>query len=168
MELTEEQKERMEKNKARALEIQKRRRLEQAAKEGKSGGNGSESSGTDTKRRRVSSEGADAKAKGKQPEEEEDVELEEFETGVSEFVTKKEAMKMYCLPEGTLAVCTVTEKANPRNKGWTPMKLFNRPEIRRRARERFGGIQGLIEERQQREEKRFQKDLERTKDIFKS
>jgi hypothetical protein len=75
-------------------------------------------------------------------------------------------MKMYCLPEGTLAVCAFSEKANPHHKGWTPMKLFNRSEIRRRARERFGGIEGLIAERQMREDKRFQKDLERTKDVF--
>jgi hypothetical protein len=168
--LTEEQQEKIRQNKARALEIQKRRKLEQesaknerktAAVEGgdvtvKDSGN---------KRRKMSPENIKGEAKD-QSAEEDIVEPEEFEMGASEFVTKKEAMKMYCLPEGTLAVCSFSEKANPHHKGWTPMKLFNRSEIRRRARERFGGIEGLIAERQMREDKRFQKDLERTKDVF--
>jgi hypothetical protein len=168
--LTEEQQERIRQNKARALEIQKRRKLEQdsvksetkaAAKEG--GEVSVHDSGN--KRRKVSPEGDEGEAKG-QSEGEDTAVPEEFEMGASEFVTKKEAMKMYCLPEGTLAVCAFTEKQNPHHKGWTPMKLFNRAEIRRRARKRFGGIEGLIAERQEREDKRFQKDLERTKDIF--
>jgi len=164
MGLTEEQKERIEMNKARALEIQKRRRLDQDAVE--KGIKKDAPSGSERKRRKVSPK--EAYGEAKEPSvEEANVALEEFEAGASEFVTKKEAMKMYCLPEGTLEVCEVTEKQNPRNKGWTPMKLFNRAEIRRRSRERWGGIEGLIQERQNREDKRFQKDLERAKDIFK-
>jgi DNA-repair protein complementing XP-A cells len=164
MGLTEEQKERIEMNKARALEIQKRRRLDQDAVE--KGIKIDAPSGSERKRRKVSPK--EAYGEAKEPSvEEANVALEEFEAGASEFVTKKEAMKMYCLPEGTLEVCEVTEKQNPRNKGWTPMKLFNRAEIRRRSRERWGGIEGLIQERQNREDKRFQKDLERAKDIFK-
>jgi len=151
-------------NKARALEIQKRRRLDQDAVE--KGIKIDAPSGSERKRRKVSPK--EAYGEAKEPSvEEANVALEEFEAGASEFVTKKEAMKMYCLPEGTLEVCEVTEKQNPRNKGWTPMKLFNRAEIRRRSRERWGGIEGLIQERQNREDKRFQKDLERAKDIFK-
>ena len=168
--LTEEQQERMRQNKARALEIQKRRKLEQ-----ESGKSETKTAGVDggdaavnvsgNKRRKMSPESSKGEAKD-QSAKEETVEPEEFEMGASEFVTKKEAMKIYCLPEGTLAVCAFSEKSNPHHKGWTPMKLFNRSEIRRRARERWGGIDGLIAERQMREDKRFQKDLERTKDVF--
>jgi XPA protein C-terminus len=68
------------------------------------------------------------------------------------FVSKKEAMQTYCLPEGTLAVCSFVEKENPRNKKWAPLKLYNRAEIRRRARERFGGLEGLVKEQQRRVE----------------
>merc|ERR1712038_2191700 len=64
----------------------------------------------------------DSKAK---LEEEEDVELEEFEVGASPYVTKGEAMQMYCLPQGTLDVCSFIEKENPRNKKWNAMKLFH-------------------------------------------
>lgn len=92
-------------------------------------------------------------------------ELEDFERGAPPHVSKAEAMRVYCLPEGTLAVCrVVAEKDNPRNKNWTKMKLYDRQEIRRRARERFGGLEGLQEERRRREEKRFEKDLEKVKE----
>jgi hypothetical protein len=159
--LTEEQQERIRQNKARALEIQKRRKVEQESAKTETKAAAAEGGNvavniSGNKRRKMSPEGIKGEAK----------DPEEFEMGASEFVTKKEAMKMYCLPEGTLAVCAFSEKANPHHKGWTPMKLFNRSEIRRRARERFGGIEGLIAERQMREDKRFQKDLERTKDVF--
>jgi DNA-repair protein complementing XP-A cells len=100
-------------------------------------------------------------------EDEKDVELEDFEVGASPFVSKKEAMQTYCLPEGTLAVCSFVEKENPRNKKWAPLKLYNRAEIRRRARERFGGLEGLVKERQRRVEKRFRKDMETAKNVFK-
>jgi len=87
--------------------------------------------------------------------------------GASPLVSKREAMQTYCLPEGTLAVCTFEEKDNPRHKGWAPLKLYKRSEIRRRARARFGGVEGLVEERKKRAEKRFRKDLKTAEDIFK-
>lgn len=150
MVLTEEQQEKIRQNREAALERQRKRKEElerqEAAEHEKK-----------QKRTRKAKEG-----------EAEDAELEQFEEGASEYVTKKEAMSMYCLPEGTLAVCAFTEKANPHHQGWVPMKLYDRSEIRRRARERWGGMEGLIAERQRRQEKKFQKDLEKTKDLFKS
>ena len=166
MGLTEEQRERIRKNRERALEIQ-RQRKEQALIADKGTKNEDIKEVVkepEAKRRKVSSEGGSKEQDGSQNQGDEV--LEQFEEGASEFVTKKEAMKMYCLPEGTLAVCRYVEKQNPHHKGWTPMKLYNRAEIRRRARERFGGLEGLTAERRKREEKRFQNDLERTKDIF--
>ena len=169
MALTEEQQERIRKNKERALEIQKRRREEQALKEA----NDSAVAENDEKKER-GDESQEKKPKrikldkvGKE-EEEEDVDLEAFEEGASDLVTKKEAKKMYCLPEGTLQVCAVVEKDNPRHSGWSKMKLYNRSEIRRRARKRFGGKEGLIAERQKREDERFRNDIAKTKDIFKN
>lgn len=149
MTLTEEQKERIRKNRQRALEIRKRRQKE-------------ESEARDAKRLKGEQE-----IKDKGGEKQEEVALEDFEVGASSHVSKREAMQMYCLPEGTLAVCSFIEKENPRHKAWTPMKLYERAEIRRRARERFGGMEGLVAERRKRQEKRFRNDLERTKDIFK-
>lgn len=178
MVLTEEQKERIRINRERALEIRRRRKREaeeaaaaaasaspvdSSASKTKAEGDLVEEGKKDAnKRRKVSPGSSDTDRKV----EDDDDELEEFEMGASDLVTKKEAMKMYCLPEGTLAVCGFVEKTNPHNKSWTPMKLYDRAEIRRRARARHGGRQGLFNERRRREEKRFQKDLEKVSNIF--
>ena len=195
MVLTEEEKERIRKNRERALEIQKRRRRkeeeeqEQNAIKSKCGGVGGGVDGAVTGADAVIKESSEKKRGGVEPPEElqskraklknkrvvkgdneedaDDLDLEAFEEGASEFVTKQEAKKMYCLPEGTLQVCAVVEKDNPRHSGWSKMKLYNRSEIRRRARKRFGGKEGLITERRKREDERFRSDMEKTKDIFK-
>lgn len=96
------------------------------------------------------------------------VEIEAFEENASEYVTKQEAMKVYCLPLGTLDVCrNCISKPNPKHATWSNMKLYLRKEIRYRAHQRFGGMVGLIEERNRRNQVRLQKDMEQSKDIFK-
>jgi len=93
-------------------------------------------------------------------DEKEEEELEDFEINAAPHVTKTEATKVYCLPEGTLSVCNYIEKTNPKHGKWSNMKLYNRKDIRKRARERFGGLEGLVEERNRRERKRFERDWE--------
>jgi len=95
-----------------------------------------------------------------------DLPLEDFEIGASEFVTQTEAQKVYLLPMGTLRVCRYVEKENPRNQQFQPMKLYHRAEIRRRARDRWGGIPGLQRERTRRQDEQFERDLRKTKNIF--
>lgn len=153
MELTEEQKERIKKNRERALAIQKRRKEEAAAALSNSTG------GDKAKRQKLEDES--------NQKDEKDMELEDFELGASQYVTKKEATQTYCLPEGTLQVCGFVEKENPHHKKWAPLKLYSRKEIRRRARERFGGLDGLQAERKKRAEKQFLKDMEVAKNVFK-
>ena len=92
--------------------------------------------------------------------------LEDFEQNASPYISQTEAQRLYCIPLGTLAVCTYIEKDNPRKSGWSKMKLYLRSEVRWRARKRFGGMEGLIKEREQRKKKRFEKDLEEMKDVF--
>jgi hypothetical protein len=170
MVLTEEQKEKIRKNRARALEIQKRRREE--AMETEVTARGSEQKGPPAKRSATTASqiiqcGTTQSMTNEKGNESEELELEAFEEGASKYVTKKEAMKMYLLPEGTLAICKYEERPNPHHNKFQPMKLYDRAEVRRLSRERFGGLQGLIEERKRREEKRYQKDLEATKNLFK-
>lgn len=141
MALTEEQNEQITKNRERALELQKKRKEEQQEQV--------------VKKRRL-----------EEKDDDDGMVLEDFEINATPLVTKKEAMSVYCLPQGTLDVCEFVEKENPRKKGWTPMKLFSRSEIRRRARNRFGGLEGLVEERKKREMNRLKRDLEETKNIF--
>jgi hypothetical protein len=160
--LTEEQKEKIRQNRERALEIRKKKVEDQLSKGGAAVGKEEQKDQEGRARKRVK-----FGQKKEEEVEEEGVELEEFEVNASQFVSKKEAKQMYCLPDGTLEVCSFVEKDNPHHKGWTPMKLYKRAEIRRRARKRFGGLEGVAEERQKRAERRLYKDLEDTKDIFK-
>jgi len=175
MVLTEDQKERIRKNRERAMAIQKRRREELEAKEvlptKRADASHYEISSIEKKMRMNPGVGAGSICYGGADEtyagvQDERVELEEFEVGASKYVTKKEAMKMYLIPEGTLAICKYEEKPNPHNKKFQPMKLYDRAEIRRLSRERFGGLNGVIEERRKRQDKRFDKDLDETKDLF--
>ena len=162
MTLTEEQRERIRKNRERALDIKRKRKAEEEERRLKNTAEDAAAS-PDGKKQKAAGDAARA---GLELEDEEDVVLEDFEVQASAYVTKKEAMKVYCLPEGTLAVCKFVEKENPHRKGWTPMKLYSRAEIRRRARKRFGDLEGLVNERNRRERKRFEKDLEKTESIF--
>jgi DNA-repair protein complementing XP-A cells len=159
MELTEEQRERIRQNRERALEIQRRRRQALIDQATEATAAMSDDKGAVGKKRKIESSGNEAV---------DVLVLEDFEVGASEWVTKKEAVSRYCLQEGTLAVCKVEERQNPHNKRWKPVKLYLRAEIRRRARERFGGLEGLQEERRRREQKRFSNDLERTRNLFQS
>jgi XPA protein C-terminus len=97
---------------------------------------------------------------------EDDEPLEDFEEGASEFVTRQDAMKLYCLPTGTLDVCQYVERPNPRNSAWKPMRLYHRKEIRQRARRRFDGLAGLVQERQRREDKRLSNDMAKATQLF--
>ena len=145
--LTPELEERIRKNRERALQIQAERKRKLQEEKGQEGNEDSK----DKKGRVV-----------------EEVECEDWEVGLSEWVSKKEAVSKYCLPEGTLAVCEVSTKDNPHHKGWAPMKLYKRSELRERAYKRFGGKEGLIEERMKREQKRLSKDLKAADNLFKS
>mmetsp|Transcript_76952 Transcript_76952/g.222476 ORF Transcript_76952/g.222476 Transcript_76952/m.222476 type:complete len:160 (-) Transcript_76952:15-494(-) len=150
--LTPELEERIRKNRERALQIQaeRKRKLQEEAK------------GQEVK------EEDDSKVVKKKGRAVAEVDCEDWEVGLSEWVSKKEAVAKYCLPEGTLAVCEVSMKENPHHKGWAPMKLYKRSELRERAYKRFGGKEGLIEERTKREQKRLSKDLKVADNIFKS
>lgn len=154
MELTEQQRERIRQNKERAKELRKRKLEEEEEKVTLM-----ESEG------RISCIRGNAELEQSETKEK-DEELEPFEEGASELMTKAEATKIYCLPAGTLEICEVIEKPNPRNGSWCTMKLYRRTEIRRRARKRFGGVEGLIAERIKREGKRLETDMEKTKNLF--
>lgn len=98
--------------------------------------------------------------------EDDTVSLEEFELNASPYISQTEAQRLYCVPLGTLAVCSCIEKPNPRSKSFTPMKLYNRSEVRQRAHARYGGKVGLISERERRKKNRSDKDLDEMKNIF--
>ena len=164
MVLTEEQKERIKKNRERALEI--RRKKEEERKRAAASAASSAEKEQRTNETKKATKPDPSTTIIDSEEEESDIELEDFEIDASKFVTKQEAMKMYCLPAGTLAVCKFIEKDNPRQSKWNKMKLYLRSEVRRKSRQRFHGLDGLIQERRRRENKRFEKDFESGHDVF--
>lgn len=194
MVLTEEQRERIRKNRERALQIQKERRekQEQEKQETKNNNNhvdnDRDKNKQPSKKQKTTNKSDTTRTASSittattttsrptsfsAPSVSEDNEfhssepLEEFEEGASEWVTKTEAMNMYCLPEGSMAVCSYEEKPNPRNPSFKPMKLYRRSEIRYRAHKRHGGLEGLVKERNKRRQRKLDKDLEAARDIFK-
>jgi hypothetical protein len=188
--LTDEQRERIRVNRERALAKKKQREVEKEAEQVKQLQKGHERANnmafgdgdcadTDDKSKLLSSSSKRQKVetnnnndKEDNKDKEEDVELEEWEVDIDDniqtTITKKEAKEIYCLPDGTLAVCETVLKDNPHHKSWSQMKLYNRKEIRRRSHQRWGGMQGLVEERERRAEKRLDGAMRKSKHIFQS
>ena len=172
MVLTEEQKERIRKNRERALKIQRERLEEKKKVESKSkqeieiSQQQKEQKIADSSNRKKTPQPTSCASMVTEDQYQCDAPLEDFEEGASEWVTKKEAMTVYCLPEGTMAICSYEEKQNPRNPLFRPMKLYKRSEIRYRARKRFGGLEGLVEERNKRRKRKLERDMEEARNIF--
>jgi hypothetical protein len=177
MELTEAQRERIHKNRERALEIQRQRRKvqqQQQALQTETEKDEHEKNNNNNKKREITTtitttrlESLNKKHKTTSTSTSIIIPLEDFEIGASEWANKKEAKDVYCLSEGTLAVCEVQERANPHHKGWNPMKLYKREELREWAYKRFEGRDGWMAERKARREKRLAKDLKEAENVFK-
>lgn len=132
-----------------------------AAGEKKRGGNRVESTKTNSGRSSNSNEN-----EGTNDDDGDESSPEDFELDASPYISKSEAQRSYCIPLGTLEVCSYIEKDNPHKRGWSKMKLYHRREVRKRARKRFGGKEGLAQERETRKCKRFEKDMAEMKDVF--
>lgn len=198
MELSQEQKERIKQNRERALEIQRQRKSLQCTTAAEEDNKNKKTDAIATPKRSVETNydinETNVKRKKEQTRnglesgdstantanagtnqvvvDSEDIfhtnEIEVFEENASEYITKQEAMKVYCLPMGTLDVCrNCITKPNPKHPTWSDMKLYLRKEIRYRAHQRYGGMLGLIQERNKRNQIRLQKDMEQSRDIFK-
>jgi DNA-repair protein complementing XP-A cells len=155
MELTPEQLERIQKNQKRALEI----RLK---KQGMCPNHSKENRNEEGKVTQ-SSEKQEEKSNGDEDD------LEDFEIGASAYITKEQASKLYCLPVESIELCSdVMMKENPKCSKFAAMKLYSRKEIRKRARERFGGLEALRSERIRRQQKRLKKDMDATLHVFES
>ena len=172
MALTEEQRKRIEENRKRALEIRKKKETEK--KESTISSSVFDEGGfvQDNKKRKIEDSGYKKVEDIKQSttnttDNDSDTEsLEHFELNASQYISQTDAQRLYCVPKGTLDVCTFIEKDNPHNKGFAKMKLYLRKDVRKRSHKRFGGKQGLILEREKRRKKRSAKDLEESKNIF--
>lgn len=182
MELTEEQRERIRVNRERAFEIQKQRRkekeeqeLQQREQHHQQRQEQQENSYLDQSSDSITKIQVDRQNKNeigniiktKQHDENINDEIEDWEHDVSIYVTKHDAKTIYCLPEGTISCCQIIiEKDNPKNKHFTKCKLYLRSEIRQRSYKRYGGLTGLQQERNKRQQLLHEKHIKQAQDIF--
>jgi len=184
MVLTGEQRERMESNRIRALEIKRKKQSEKEksetseSSEFEAGGFVGETELQGKKRKTLvdTNDAGDVDTKNNSRgvaridkdafDGDDESSLEDFEHDASTHMSQAEAKRIYCIPLGTLAVCSYIEKDNPHQRSWAKMKLYSRTDVRRRARKRFGGKAGLVAERERRKKNRLEKDLEDVKDVF--
>lgn len=89
-------------------------------------------------------------------------------TDAYDLIPKSEIISNYLLSEDSIKTLKFLNKNNPYNAGWTPMKLYLRKRVMQLSIQRFGSEEKLIQERKAREAKKFQKELEKTADTFES
>lgn len=163
MVLTEKGRERIRVNRDRALKIQqKKRKQEKLEKETRiREQERQEKKSSKSSAKKIKTDGNYYEEEGSK------LPIESFEENASLHVTKREAVNVYCLPEGTLAVLKFEEKQNPHNQKFKSMKLYNRNEVRYYAHKRHGGLDGLVDERNNRKQRKLAKDMKEARDVFK-
>ena len=134
MALTDEQRLRIEANRQAALEKLKRKREQRISRtcrdnndvfeaggfvEGKAVKPGGTNDETNHNKRRKSHQDL----RNRTAPDDDDESVEEWELSASEYITRSEAQKCYCVPDGTLQVCSFIERDNPKRRGWAMMKL---------------------------------------------
>jgi len=79
---------------------------------------------------------------------------------------KSECIAQYLVPEDLFKTLPFMTKDNPHNVGWTPMKLYLRNHVQAAAIKRFGSVEKLHEEKKRRETIKLEKELLQTKDVL--
>ncbi len=74
--------------------------------------------------------------------------------------------KEFLLPDDTISLFKSVDKPNPKNSMWRPMKLYLRKHAREKAYARFGGAEGLAQEKEKREQLKFSKQLKEAAEMF--
>ena len=85
-----------------------------------------------------------------------------------DLLNKATAMKEYLISDDALSTLKFRPKDNPHHPSWTAMKLYMRKHVRALAIKRYGSLDKLEEERNLREENRFQRELEKSKEALQS
>jgi DNA repair protein len=83
-----------------------------------------------------------------------------------ELITRSEAISGYLISDDTLRMMKYQTRDNPHNPGWTPMKLFLRKHVTELAVKRFGSLEELERVKKEREAQRFEKNLDRTNEVL--
>lgn len=152
MELTEEQKLRIEANKQRAKELLEKRKAEQEAIPKCINHQECKSTGIDQAIFEAFNEKICTVCKINNPD--------------YDFISSAEARSSYLVSDDSLKILKHKTRDNPHNAGWTPMKLYLRKQVYELSMKRFDSEEKLELTKKEREMQKFEKSLEKTDDLL--
>ena len=83
-----------------------------------------------------------------------------------DLLTKSEATKIYLIPTDAFSSLKYKEQSNPHRPGWNAMKLYLRKHVMALSLQRFGSEDALAKEKKHREEKRYEREVGRTRNTL--
>jgi DNA-repair protein complementing XP-A cells len=154
MELTVEQKERIEENRLRAIALREKRKAELllASAQLCIFHEKCKSEGVDESIRDVFNERICSVCKLNNPD--------------YELVTRSVANSFYLVTDDALSTLAFQTRDNPHHANWTPMKLYLRKHIIALSMKRFGTMEKLEEVKKERELQKFEKSLGKSSDTL--
>ena len=91
-----------------------------------------------------------------------------LKTDQYELISKGEATSTYLVTDDALTTLKFQTRDNPHHANWTPMKLYLRKHVLELSLKRFGSMEKLAEVKKERESLRYEKSLSKTVDILAS
>lgn len=85
-----------------------------------------------------------------------------------DMISKGDAVSMYLVTDDSLTTLKFKTRNNPHNPGWTPMKLYLRKHVYALSMKRFGSEEKLTEEKKLRESQKYDRFLLKTGDALSS
>lgn len=85
-----------------------------------------------------------------------------------DLISKGEACSTYLVTDDAMTTLKFKTRNNPHHANWTPMKLYLRKHVIDLCLKRFGSLEKLAEVKQKRESQKYEKSLSKTVDIFTS
>ena len=155
MELTEEQKKRMDDNRRRALELLARKQSVQEGSQIKCQNHETcKSKGIDQSIYEVFGELVCSVCKLHSPS--------------FALISRAEANSSYLVTDDALKTIKFQTRDNPHHSSWTPMKLFLRKHVIELSVKRFGSLEKMEEVKKERESLRYEKSLDKTSELLAS
>ncbi|EQC37201.1 DNA repair protein [Saprolegnia diclina VS20] len=84
------------------------------------------------------------------------------------LLTKDSAKKRFLLPDSAFEDLPCLRRPNPKNERFAPLKLYLTKTCETACIELFGSLEKMLVEKEQRERKRFEKAVSRTKSVVAS
>lgn len=82
------------------------------------------------------------------------------------LINRAEANSVYLVTDDALKTIKFQTRDNPHHSSWTPMKLFLRKHVIELSVKRFGSLEKMEEVKKERESVRYEKSLEKTSDLL--